>query len=83
MNDELQRLEKEIREEQHAKWLSYLRRSAGMTDDDEKIAVAREVAAMPLFGWHQSWYEHLWAQRHGTLDQPPEDISRTREETEE
>ena len=85
MNEELQQLECEIKKKQHVKWLCYRRLTVEMTDDDEKIEVARKVIAMPPFGWHQSWYEHLWAERHGTLEQterhdPPEDTSRKQEE---
>jgi hypothetical protein len=66
MNEKLQQLEDELKKEQWAKWLSYRRRSVDMTDDEQKIEVAQRVIAMPSFGWHQSWYEHLWAARYGT-----------------
>ena len=66
MNAKLQQLEDELKKERWAKWLSYRRRSVDMTDDEQKIEVAQRVIAMPSFGWLQSWYEHLWAARHGT-----------------
>ena len=59
-NPELQELEDQLQREQWSKWLCYERLSLGMTDESEKIAVARKVKAMPGFGVFQCWVENLY-----------------------
>ena len=64
MTPELQALEEQLRQGQQAKWWSYDRRSIGMTDE-EKVALAREILAMPGFGVMQCWAESVqYKRRH-------------------
>lgn len=58
MSDELKELEDQVQRQQWSKWLCYQRLSLGMTDDGQKIVVARQVLAMPHFGVFQSMAEH-------------------------
>lgn len=55
----LEELEDRIQHQQWSKWLHYERLTLGMTDDEEKLVIARKVAAMPGFGVFQCWVENL------------------------
>jgi hypothetical protein len=60
MNPELLHLEDRLQRQQWSKWLCYQRHSLGIADDEQKIAIAREVLAMPHFGVFQCMAEHHW-----------------------
>jgi hypothetical protein len=64
---ELNELEDQLRQGQWSKWLRYQRLSLNLTDDDQKIALAQEILAMPGFGVFQCMSEHHWYKlRHPT-----------------
>lgn len=60
MTPELQKVEDQIQHQQWSKWLHYERLTLGMTDDSQKLVIARKVAAMPGFGVTQCWIENLY-----------------------